>query len=305
MAHFVDHPTELFHSPAWACSVRASLGHYAHFINDDGEKCDPIFPGDWVYYLCDDPLYERILELEVSNDDIDITGLVADLNEDEVLLVISHVQYIAKELVLDFCSVATDRFMFSKRDDPSYYHDEKKKRSEPFTKFPARTPLQKRPDDEYICRRAYGYEQDTLIAFGDMPLLRAEMEMRAYGRKWFADTWDRDAPGNENSPPMDFHRYVFKIGDYIEFNHGQIGRVDGVFTYEYNHARRLFIVITTAIITQTLYLLLRLPYVHDGEPMIIGVAAVAPTTGKYIIQDKVIELEATRYLWVTWNLKLI
>lgn len=52
-ALFVDEPTELFHSHAWASSVRSSGGIYPH-IWVDGEP-DPfatILPSDFVYYRC-------------------------------------------------------------------------------------------------------------------------------------------------------------------------------------------------------------------------------------------------------------
>lgn len=54
-AHFVDNPTELFHSHAWASSVRASGGTYPHIWIDG--KPDPfatILPSDWVFYRCMD-----------------------------------------------------------------------------------------------------------------------------------------------------------------------------------------------------------------------------------------------------------
>ncbi|KAF5671852.1 hypothetical protein FCIRC_8597 [Fusarium circinatum] len=55
VAFFVDDPKELYHSRAWASSVRTSSGHYAHFVDADGELGDPIFPSDWVYWCCGDP----------------------------------------------------------------------------------------------------------------------------------------------------------------------------------------------------------------------------------------------------------
>ncbi|ROW07924.1 hypothetical protein VMCG_03429 [Cytospora schulzeri] len=54
-AHFVDEPTELFQSHAWASSVRASGGIYPHIWIDN--KPDPfatILPSDFVYYRCMD-----------------------------------------------------------------------------------------------------------------------------------------------------------------------------------------------------------------------------------------------------------
>lgn len=52
-ALFVDEPVELFHSHAWASSVRSSEGIYPHIWVDG--KPDPeatIFPSDFLYYRC-------------------------------------------------------------------------------------------------------------------------------------------------------------------------------------------------------------------------------------------------------------
>ena len=58
-AIFVDLPTELYHSHAWASSIRASEGRYPHlkFPSED-ESADSfvngavIFPSDFIYYRC-------------------------------------------------------------------------------------------------------------------------------------------------------------------------------------------------------------------------------------------------------------
>jgi hypothetical protein len=49
-AIFVDAPHELFHSHAWASSVRTTCGRYAHIPNIT-EVC-PVFPSDFIYYRC-------------------------------------------------------------------------------------------------------------------------------------------------------------------------------------------------------------------------------------------------------------
>ena len=50
-ALFVDEPTELFHSHAWASSVRASSGKYAHLKFGDKNGA-AVLPSDFVYYRC-------------------------------------------------------------------------------------------------------------------------------------------------------------------------------------------------------------------------------------------------------------
>ena len=53
MAHSVDKPAELFHSMAWAMSIKACSGEYAR--NHDGTSI--ILPSDAVYYRCNKITY--------------------------------------------------------------------------------------------------------------------------------------------------------------------------------------------------------------------------------------------------------
>ncbi|OXV07835.1 hypothetical protein Egran_04401 [Elaphomyces granulatus] len=45
--HFVDNPTERWHSRAWLASARSTSGRYAHYRN-----CDVLLPSDMVLYEC-------------------------------------------------------------------------------------------------------------------------------------------------------------------------------------------------------------------------------------------------------------
>ena len=49
MAHWVDTPSELYHSLAWASSIKASSGQYAYM--EDGTV---LFPSDTITYFCSD-----------------------------------------------------------------------------------------------------------------------------------------------------------------------------------------------------------------------------------------------------------
>ncbi|KAL8802829.1 MAG: hypothetical protein Q9200_006455, partial [Gallowayella weberi] len=48
LAEFVDSPTQLWHSHAWASSIRTSSGHYAHIPATN----ETIFPSDFVQHRC-------------------------------------------------------------------------------------------------------------------------------------------------------------------------------------------------------------------------------------------------------------
>jgi hypothetical protein len=52
MAHFVDEPTELFHSHSWASSIRTTSGEFAHVLNAHGYELETVFPSDFVLYCC-------------------------------------------------------------------------------------------------------------------------------------------------------------------------------------------------------------------------------------------------------------
>lgn len=75
LAYFVDEPRELFHSHAWASSIRTTSGQYAH-IAPDMEASEThgaaVFPSDFVYFYClDDGCYCK----GIAEDSDDITDL--------------------------------------------------------------------------------------------------------------------------------------------------------------------------------------------------------------------------------------
>ncbi|KAL7816993.1 hypothetical protein V8C44DRAFT_269620 [Trichoderma aethiopicum] len=252
MAHRVDNPTELYHSRAWQSSVRTSSGHYAHFINIDGDFGDPIFPSDWVYFSCDSPdcactsldapedldaplptaeeLHRvshigrvigfakdfstqrhplvahgdiiLILQEALRPDDQRLQQREIELEPDELVLSLKVEYCIRQGSILDFCSVTLDRRSGEDLEDPSYYVDKSKKNkaNDPFTKYPRRDPQVRHEDDEWIVRRILR-ENDELDWFCYLPSIRAEHELATYGRSWFANEWDRLAPGNADKPP--------------------------------------------------------------------------------------------------------
>lgn len=61
-AVFVDQPVELYHSHAWASSVRSTSGIYAHvWVNNEPKAA--IFPSDFIYYHClNDDCYCQAIE---------------------------------------------------------------------------------------------------------------------------------------------------------------------------------------------------------------------------------------------------
>ncbi|EHK15928.1 uncharacterized protein TRIVIDRAFT_65245 [Trichoderma virens Gv29-8] len=101
-------------------------------------------------------------------------------------------------------------------------------------------------------------------------------------------------------------RYVFKLGDYIEFEgHRHVGRVDGIFTHEQDGLRRIFIVVMGATPSNRLHELLSLPYIDHDQPYIIGVPSVDATSGQYIIDDRAEPGNTSRQIWVSWNPKFL
>lgn len=59
MAHWVDEPTELWHARCWSSSIRTTSGQYAHFkiaANAQSVMEEPIFPSDFVHFSCSDEM---------------------------------------------------------------------------------------------------------------------------------------------------------------------------------------------------------------------------------------------------------
>jgi hypothetical protein len=51
-----DLRTEIYHGLSWATSIRTTSGNYAHYINEHGETEGVIFPGDFIYYVCNNQI---------------------------------------------------------------------------------------------------------------------------------------------------------------------------------------------------------------------------------------------------------
>lgn len=53
LGHFVDSPSELWHSDSWLTSIRTTSGQYAHLPRaSPSDPLLPIFPSDFVYFTC-------------------------------------------------------------------------------------------------------------------------------------------------------------------------------------------------------------------------------------------------------------
>ncbi|OTA53841.1 hypothetical protein K449DRAFT_389592 [Hypoxylon sp. EC38] len=160
MAHFVDEPTELYHSHSWSGSVRTTSGQFAHFIVD-GEMGNPIFPSTYILYSCgkddcilhctkDDALDDELHIGRVygvgkdyrsgRDEDIEEGHVVLQIQEalrpgdhrlsdslrhvpdiDELVL-LSHEQlmYIPEEYAVDVCNVTQDYWYGETMEDPSF-----------------------------------------------------------------------------------------------------------------------------------------------------------------------------------------
>ncbi|KAI1104417.1 hypothetical protein F4804DRAFT_332300 [Jackrogersella minutella] len=160
MAHFVDEPTELYHSYSWSGSIRTTSGHFAHFIVD-GETERVIFPSDYIYYCCGDDNCPMGCMAEDAEDDklhigrvygvgkdfrsnrgdnIDLGQVVLQMQEalrphdpriirtlghvpdsDElILLPLEQLTYIPEEFAVDFCDVTQDYWYGETMEDPSF-----------------------------------------------------------------------------------------------------------------------------------------------------------------------------------------
>lgn len=55
MAHFVDRPTELWHSKAWASSIRTSSGEFATWSSSSESQEESLLPSHVISYRCENP----------------------------------------------------------------------------------------------------------------------------------------------------------------------------------------------------------------------------------------------------------
>ena len=70
----IDKPTKLYHSHAWLSSVRSTSSQFAYVIIDS-EKGPSIFPSDWVYYRCNDPIACPLQYHDIADEDDNITDI--------------------------------------------------------------------------------------------------------------------------------------------------------------------------------------------------------------------------------------
>jgi len=236
MAHFVDEPTELYHSHSWSGSIRTTSGHYAHFLDDEtGKPGDPIFPGDFIFYVCHeeecwcrmenaDENYWHIgrvygvgkdfrsdslrcpgvkkghivLQIQQAYRQTDShnptgVGLEPEQGFDELILA-QEVTYVPQEFAIDFCKITIDTWFGEDVVDPSFVFDETKDKV-PFQKHNCPPKRGKDEHAAFVVRRVAGSDGKVVPLCHTHPI-RADLELKEYGRSWFVKQWDRAKGGN-------------------------------------------------------------------------------------------------------------
>lgn len=194
LAEWVDSPTELWHSFAWASSVRTTSGHYAHY--HDGS---PLFPSDFVVWNHPDTgntHYGRVCavgknfrsDAEIPGQvilmiqdcyDKDIQDLTGPLDppmlENELILCWDNVHWLPESCIDGYLEVQLD--YLSGEDD---------------SKVSTPAPIQYPDPPKYFARR---YIDNPELADWKIHWLchshplRAELEIAQYGREHF-ESWD-------------------------------------------------------------------------------------------------------------------
>lgn len=244
MAHFVDRPTELYHSRAWSASVRTTSGHYAHILVNN-MPTEAIFPSDFVFFACskagcrceDDNAgfnefhIGRVVGVGLDYrtqrlDSIDLGHVCVEIQEafrphqqelhdqgrdfqpplmDDELIIDHRVTHIVpQEYIVSFCQVTLDRTFGVARDDPTWAPTKTGDKL-PFVKFPEQRPAMK-PAENVLVRRVI-QDDGTLVPLGNTHPIRAELELQCYGRSHYTQEWDRvNQPDREviSCPVMTF-----------------------------------------------------------------------------------------------------
>ena len=196
MAHFVDNPSELWESHAWASSIRTTSGEFALYPNDE-----PIFPSDAVMYQCDDTSCPCIsgsnihlaqvnsVAKDYTSSAIDKGGISVKLNP-----LIQHQS--APEEIKDLIRstgialVQNEAFLHQQtlilppskihRYEPSVYFDYEFK-GNIASKVHGK-------DRRFLVRWVINEKEDKVIPLSQTSPSRARLEIETYGRRYLAFT---------------------------------------------------------------------------------------------------------------------
>ncbi|KAF4944308.1 hypothetical protein FGADI_12792 [Fusarium gaditjirri] len=115
------------------------------------------------------------------------------LDDDELILVADREFHVSQDSIIDFCCITLDRESGDDTQGPSFLSDDSKKTHHP--NCPRKPRKTRHENHEWIVRRVI-QDGRGLAWFAHLPAIRAEHELAVYGRSYFADVWDRPAPGD-------------------------------------------------------------------------------------------------------------
>ncbi|KAJ0304530.1 hypothetical protein COL516b_005887 [Colletotrichum fioriniae] len=195
MAYFVDSPSELYHSHTWSGSIRTTSGIYVHSINEDLTLGDPIFPSNFVYFVCCQADC-RCANSNASDYSFYHVGRVYGVGKDFKSRSLrnkaaphrDNIHYIPQKFTIDFCPITRDLFHGKAIDDPSYMPPETQcgKLKAPHQKYTPKRPKMKDQHNDFLVRRIIldNLEVDPLCHTHP---IRAELELEYYSRKIFTE----------------------------------------------------------------------------------------------------------------------
>jgi hypothetical protein len=110
------------------------------------------------------------------------------------LILAQEVTYVPQEFAIDFCKITIDTWFGEDVVDPSFVSDETKHKV-PFKKH--NCPPQRGKDEHaaFVVRRVAGSDGKVVPLCHTHPI-RADLELKEYGRSWFVKQWDRAKGGN-------------------------------------------------------------------------------------------------------------
>ena len=221
-AEYHDSPTELYHSRAWASSVRTTSGQYSHY--SDGR---PIFPSDFVTYKCftvdcevctsdqkaghigrvysvgrdcTEEAAEHgavVLEIRMVRNANDIQG--GDIHPLESIISTSDVFYLPEYYILSGpLNIKLD-----------YAYGEHTKQLRDYGQL--ETPL---PGEHFVRRVVDSFENMNFTPLCRTDPIRAELELRQYSRDLFVNEWNLQNNGGKACISVPLVTFIDGFGLY-------------------------------------------------------------------------------------------
>ncbi|KAL7818066.1 hypothetical protein V8C44DRAFT_211757 [Trichoderma aethiopicum] len=216
LAHFVDEPTELFHSHSWASSVRTTSGQFAHVLGDKTDKDGQPINLDYRSDYCTESPGGIVLQIQEAfepaskrNPDklpAHPVGDTVNQADNEFILNLTPTFIPETYLVSRINNkISVDYYHGETHEDPSPpipIKPQGKGKSKPKTVYPKYEHQPTVPDRPVVVRQ--GFIGTEVMSLCHTHPIRAELELEVYGRDLYEKGWDHEQDRIVSCPIMVF-----------------------------------------------------------------------------------------------------